>query len=911
MFALGPLGFTAPLALMGLLSLPILYWLLRATPPAPKDVVFAPLALLRQIAPTKQNPKSAPLWLVIFRLLLAALIIIALARPVWRPEAELAGDAPLLIVIDNDWAGAQNWARISREARARLEGAALSGRQAALIWTAPNRQARDLRFVDPRDALDELAAMTPKSWTSQRRLNSDDLTALFEGPNAPRRADIYWISNGLSQDDDAERAFASALSAHGPLHLIQPEAIHAPLGILPPLPRPEGLEVQIVRADSRQAQSGAVLALAEDGRALARQGFSFTAGETRTQITLTLPLDLRNRIRQIRLDGIASAGAVQIMDDAWRRPRLGLITPEGGDDSQPLLSDLYYAEEAFSLFGEVTQADLTTLLESQPSALIMVDAARSEDERLSAYVEAGGVLIRFAGPRLAARGDNLLPTPLRTGGRLLGGALAWDEPQSLAPFSDDSPFAGLVLPADVRITHQVLAEPGPAMEARVWARLEDGTPLVTADRRGEGWIVLFHISAGPEWSNLPLSGLFPQMLRRISALAQSGASAPSGDGAWHITQMLNGFGQLTDPHADLNPIPASLFAKTTPSATTPPGLYELGSAQSALNVLPVRAQLSPLARNLPGALYENLDGVESVRLIGPLLILAGLMLALDGLIALTFGGHLPKLAKFVPGASAALLVATLLLPVSHDAKAQELSEDYVLDRALEVRLAYVQTGVDDIDRMSEAGLSGLSFELTRRSAIEPGEPRGINIETDPILFYPLLYWPVLRDAPALSPETAHKITAYLQTGGLIVFDTRDAGQSLGVNEPHPGLAPILDAIDVPALSRIPADHVLGRTFYLLSEYPGRLSGGEVWVEADPDGSSRDGTSGVVIGGADWAGAWAVDTRGRALAAVEGGEYQREIAYRFGVNLAMYALTGNYKADQVHVPAILERLGEQP
>jgi hypothetical protein len=76
------------------------------------------------------------------------------------------------------------------------------------------------------------------------------------------------------------------------------------------------------------------------------------------------------------------------------------------------------------------------------------------------------------------------------------------------------------------------------------------------------------------------------------------------------------------------------------------------------------------------------------------------------------------------------------------------------------------------------------------------------------------------------------------------------------------------------------------------------------------GGINDGVSGYVIGGHDWAAAWAVDDLGQPIAAVvPGGEHQREMALRFGVNLVMYTLTGNYKADQVHVPAILERLGQ--
>ncbi|MDO9125619.1 MAG: DUF4159 domain-containing protein, partial [Parvibaculum sp.] len=87
----------------------------------------------------------------------------------------------------------------------------------------------------------------------------------------------------------------------------------------------------------------------------------------------------------------------------------------------------------------------------------------------------------------------------------------------------------------------------------------------------------------------------------------------------------------------------------------------------------------------------------------------------------------------------------------------------------------------------------------------------------------------------------------------------------------------------------------------------------LWVEAslaDAGSLTNDGVTTILVGSNDYAAAWARDARGRPLFPVSpGGERQREMADRFGVNLVMYALTGNYKADQVHVPALLERLGQ--
>jgi len=130
---------------------------------------------------------------------------------------------------------------------------------------------------------------------------------------------------------------------------------------------------------------------------------------------------------------------------------------------------------------------------------------------------------------------------------------------------------------------------------------------------------------------------------------------------------------------------------------------------------------------------------------------------------------------------------------------------------------------------------------------------------------------------------------------------------------------LLAGLDLPPLQQLTPEHVLTKSFYLLREFPGRWAGGKVWVEAQQvaaDGSvaatsnSGDGVSPIIVGSADWAAAWAQDDFGRPLAAVApGGNQQREYAMRFGVNVVMYTLTGNYKTDQVHVPAILERLGQ--
>ena len=140
------------------------------------------------------------------------------------------------------------------------------------------------------------------------------------------------------------------------------------------------------------------------------------------------------------------------------------------------------------------------------------------------------MLVRFAGPRLAAADDDLVPVKLRRGGRVLGGSLSWEQPQQLNAFTRESPFFGMTVPTDVTVSRQVLAEPDATLTERTWATLADGTPLVTAQRRGKGLVVLFHVTADTRWSDLPLSGTFVEMLKRIVSLAGS-VTAADGNAA--------------------------------------------------------------------------------------------------------------------------------------------------------------------------------------------------------------------------------------------------------------------------------------------------------------------------------------------------------------------------------------------
>ncbi|MGE5545562.1 MAG: DUF4159 domain-containing protein [Solirubrobacterales bacterium] len=894
MLALGPLGFAAPWALGALALLPVLWWLLKITPPSPRTLRFPAVRLLLGLESREESTARTPWWVLALRLAAAALVILAVAQPLIHPAQPLPPAAgPLVIAVDDGWAAARDWAARRAYLDELLGRAERAGRPVLVLPTAPPADGGPVAaspMATAAEARARLQALDPKPWPTDLAA----ATAAVAQLPRERSMQAVWLSDGL--DDGHATELARALqSLGGGLEVVTGRTGRV---MMPPATDtpPDQLALTVRRlAGSAEPERVAVRGTDGSGRVLGREEAGFAPGQGEARIALRMPAELRNRLARIDIEGEQGAAAVALLDESWRRRPVGLA--DVGAAAAPLLGPLYYVEKALAPTAELSRGDIGQLLDRDLAVLMLADgpqAPSATGDRLARWIEGGGILVRFAGPALAhaategGETDPFLPVRLRAGGRSLGGAMSWTTPQGLAPFPESGPFAGLAVPADVSVNAQVLAEPTVELADRTWARLADGTPLVTGQRRGKGWVVLFHTTANAEWSNLALSGLFPDMLRRLVGLAEGVATPSSGPLA--PAELLDGYGHLGQPGGAASALSGDLAA-ISPGPRHPPGIYGSAGARIAFNLGPRIG--SPSEIRPPGGVALTRLGERQGEIdLKPALLAAALVLAIiDLMVALALRGLLPRAA-----AGAVLLGALAGVPPPAHAG------DFALDAALSTRLAYVRTGDATIDRKSRAGLAGLSRVLADRSTASMADPMAIDLDHDPVLFFPLLYWPVTAGQKAPSAAAVDKLNDYMRRGGVIVFDTGADGDAA----PH--LRDITRDLAVPPLARLGEDHVLTRSFYLLKEAPGRFDAGPIWVE-DGAGPANDGVSPVVVGGNDWAGAWAVDDQGRPLfAAVPGGERQRELAYRFGVNLVMYALTGNYKADQVHLPAILERLG---
>ncbi len=994
----GGLAFLSPALLAGLLALPAIWWLLRAVPPAPKRVAFPATRILVGLPNTEKQSDRTPWWLTALRLLAAAALIFALAEPILNPtpKSALAGKGPVVLVVDNGWASAARWSDRRAEIERRITEAESQGRAVVVVPTAFITKAPAYRIEAPGQARSTAAAIEPQPFAPDRARAA---IALAETLASQPDASVLWLTDGIDHDAKAAN-FADRLiemAKGGNTWLIETGASQEALGVAASLGQGGRLEAHVLRAGGVERR-GSIQAVNARGQRLSETPFTLSAGSARSDVRFDLPLELRNQVARIEIAGERSAGAVHLLDARAQWHRVGILSGASREQAQPLLGPLYYIERALKPFAEIARDEdanastaINALIKRNISVLTLADIGTLPKDvfaKVGTWVRKGGVLVRFAGPRLENGGDDLIPAPLRVGGRSLGGALSWSTPQPLAPFTDDSLFAGLIAPSDVLVNRQVLADPAKlGADVKVLARLRDGTPLVTSAKRGEGQVVLFHVTANSDWSNLPLSGLFVEMLRRIATLGRPGGvgdvtalDEPIVTAADQVaaetaevlapTQVLDGFGLLRSPPPTAQAITSKQLAEAKATAEHPPGLYGPPASPRALNLMSSKSVLAAIP-SLPSRFERRALEGSAARPLKPHLLTLGLgLLFIDILATLWLAGALALPGRRAAGAAAVALAALMFgapptdaAPVSvgwvsmategnassHFHRAQfvpqpvpqgrgggmlglppprpappipQTPEGRAIAATGKATFGYVLSGDAQTDQTSQQGLKGLATFLSAKTAVDPGEPVAIDIARDEIAFFPVLYWPVLPTAQTLPEKTLAKMDAYMKNGGMIIFDTRDAGVALppGFGPQSQGGTPLqrlLGNLDLPRLEPVPETHVLTKSFYLIRTFPGRYDNGQLWVEAEaPSDTDKgrqarrvDGVSSILVTSNDFASAWALDERSQPLyPVIPGGEQQRQMAFRTGVNIAMYALTGNYKADQVHVPALLERLG---
>ncbi|MFH7810402.1 MULTISPECIES: DUF4159 domain-containing protein [Acetobacter] len=914
--------FQFPALLFALLCLPLVWWLLRATPPRARQQVFPPIAFLTRLRPKETEAARSPPWVLLLRLLAVGLLVTGFARPFIpgsRDSTQTPG--PVLLVVDDGMLSAADWSARLTTVQTIVDDAERTKSSLLLLTTAPQAEASAIPpALQPAAAMRRmLNSLHPSPWSVDRAQAARQIGQLPALPFAR----IIYLADGVAQSGDS--AFAHALRARGAVQEIRFPS-QSGMVLAPVTPTPDGTMARLIMLPSAQPRPVHVVARATDGGTLAVIPVPVAANATQADVRINLPITVRNRIDTLSVQGIASAATTVLLDENTRLHPVGLLSSGGADT--PLIGSVFYLRRALAPLSDLHEGTLDALLSRPLSVLIAPDgtlAGAQSQKTVLEWIENGGTLIRFAGPALAGSQQdtspsspddtarNLLPVPLLDGARQLGGSMTWGTPQKLAPFEQESPFRGLDIPADVTVSRQVLASPSADLGTHVWARLADGTPLVTHAELGKGEVILFHVSSTADWSNLPLSGLFVAMLQRLTEHA-NGLNIPADNILLAPALTLDGEGIAGPPPPTARGIQGNVFATTSASPIHPPGLYGPTDGRRALNTAAGVQSLQPAH---PVGTITDASGQKPDLPLGRYCLLAAiLLLLLDGVVV-----GLMRTGRLFASRPLTLLalLATLgaLTPPLH---AQEPSTTPAVPAAaLETRLGYIVTGHEDVDTASREGLQGLSDFVNARTSAVMGHPDAVHPGTDDLTYYPLLYWPITADATTTPAMTA-ALNTFMAHGGILLIDTQGQDGSSSTADTTftadaPGTAAALRRVTtglvVPPLVVMTDHHLLAHTFYLLHDFPGRYAGQPIWVAKEGD-AENDDVSPVIIGSADWAHAWAVDSAGNTpFAVIPGGSDQRLQAYRFGLNTVIYALTGSYKADQVHVPMLLKRLEDKP
>ena len=761
---LSQLSFANAWILIGLLALPALWYLLKLTPPPPRTITLATARFLRDLIPQAPVSQKTPWWLLLLRTLFISLLIFALAGPAITPQSKTpAPGGDVLILIENDWAAAQNWSDITKTAKHIIQETSREKHAIYLATTAPLKPQNDIQGPLLKDqALSYLNAIKPNPWRSETETLAPSLSA----KNVSR---VHFLSSGL--ETGISQTLQSEMNKKFIIHY--PDAQTLPAVITNAELRANGLHVATTRAGGANTNT-LIQILDKDDRLLTQNtGDNIKREGTQTTSTIAVAPALHDHIHTIKLPQSMGANAVFLTGNLFKNRTAGIVSRKSAEQTQSLADASFYLTKALSPFGEVKTGQIEQLLAENVGLMILPDIANIPEgalEKLERWTENGGILLRFAGPNLAQSNtpSPLLPVPLRYGLRGTDGPVSWERAQKLTHFEESSPFYTISIPEDITFTRQILADPAFDIEDKIWARLEDGTPLITADKKERGLIVFIHTAATPDWSNLPLSGLYVDILQKLLDLSTyQNKNAIEKNTVLKAGILLDGFGNNYIPSGGESSLSAGELENLKPSREHPPGLYSSALLSRPLNLGPSLYNLEPLQTNAPNMTYVRYQSETNIDLRPYAFYAALFLLLIDLFILIILFGWAGQALRLTSLFLVCLLC--LLLP-THNAKAQEINADY----ANNFYLGFIRTGDIAIDQASEAGLKNIARVLRQRTSIEPKGVAGLAPISKEILFFPFIYWPISNSPQAMNAAERQNIQNYLDQGGFIIFDMQTA-----------------------------------------------------------------------------------------------------------------------------------------
>lgn len=872
------LQFLSPIALFVLAALPIIYIVSRFIPNTPKKINFGAVFILKNISAPRPIPKHAPLWLKILRLIMAGCFIVACAMPILQnPNSAKIISKNILLVIDDDVANANEFAQIKSELKNYID--IESAKNNALKIIVQNCNSEILNpFDNSQNTKNYLDTLIPKPVICNRENYLKTLGKINENLRV-----IYIANNINGQNDDKFFETLNKIS-NGDLIIRRPNnnfAIIESANI-----EKNGIRLNVI---SNGQFSQRITIFGENSKILI--GNNVHNGENFIEISQNI---LRSA-QYLKIDGQNNAAATYIIDAFNRRPLV--LTPKANPSDAPLLSDANFINSAIEIIGDVKNYDGKIDLKAAPNAIVFGDTENFDDAQTNAltqYLRNGGTIIRFLGPKSLSKEESpFFTAPINLTPHILSTGFAVEN-LSIAPLPKNSIFSDIELPQKINIGQSILFKSA-NNDAKTLINLSDGAPLLSMREIGDGKLYMFHTSAAPIWSDIGLSNLQLAFLKRI--IMQTSAKAiPANtleaNAILRPTIVIDANGQLSKNTNGIKPFITPITNQTKVDNDHAAGIYEGNGATLVINAGTNIKDLKQ--QNFPK--YQDFKSdTKSFALYSYILFFGFILFLIDNMIL-----NLPRINfRKASGIVTGLILIGFLIP--HQTIAQTKTQD----KSDDIKLTYIITADNNTNEQAKSGLNGISQILRRRTNIEPSGVIGLDPEKDELAKHPIIYWLLPKNSQSLTSEAVQNLNKYMQNGGILFIDTR--GLSMEPKRAQDILKTAVNGLKIPPLEKVPPNHVLRKTFYILQNFPGFYSNAGLWVQSDAttNYSANDGVSPIIISNGDLARAWAQKSPDNGFDAIN-DDFAHELSLRVGINIYLYALTGQYKADQVHVRSLLER-----
>jgi hypothetical protein len=857
--------------------------------------------------------ENAPIAVLLIRIAVLSLIILALAHPVKKTNFNKLSFENALIVVEDGWQNAKNWKQKKSAIKSVLDVAKRNASNVFLMTTAVKKDGSNPVFIGPvlpQKAMKVLKSLKPKNWKSDYSIVEKNIEKLVLEKTLQGNTKVFWLSSNF-YGENLQTAMESA-QLLGDLELIINEDEQETLKFISSVSRSlNKLEITVKRAKNLKfSESQKIAIFDEDDNALSKEILNFDENKDVANAVFYAPETVLNRAFKIQIISKFPVSSETYLLGDWKKKKtVGIVSYQNQKKQNPLLSKDYYVKKAIEPFAKIKTGSIKELLNSDLSTIVITDGFEyGEEKGLENFVKNGGTLLCFS--KKGLQNSDLFPVKLKEGLRNMGGEISQEKNQNVADFPEKSLFYGIKNDNQIFVKTQLIAESSIDSNDKTIASLQDGTQLVTARNFGKGRVVFFHISSDASWSNLPLSTMFAQMLERIVLTSKDDFFSINKPIKLSLQNKLSAFAKMKKyKNKKEKKINLSDITSSVSSHNTPAGIYVAGSIKKGVNLCLKNCGLEHLEEIPYGAEVLNLSDIESeFDFSNVLYFLALSLLVFEQFFSLFLKDALPKNKKFFA------IVFCFVFMFSNGVKAENIDYKSAIKAVSKTSVAIVKTGNKTIDEVAQNAFSSLEKEVLLRAGIALGKTAILDVENDELSLYPMVYWAISDAKKMPSEKGIKKINEYIASGGIVWFDTRNfaakvSGSNVNANVNLNNLAQFLS---IPAVKKVEKNHAVFNSFYEINSCSGRMEGDGLWLtqnsfNAWQNGIKNDGVSPIIIGSADWIGAWVKDKKNRPLFSAFDGEDGRENSFRCGVNIIIYALMGNYNKGKSQIDLILSGL----